>query len=434
MPVLLSTSTPSTPPSDRLSFWEQIKGYKTLCPLSHHFTFNATMENSRITKYVAKCIEKFIQSPPEKVLDLGGGVGANTLALSAGGAYVTIIDKSNPLLKQVKKARKIAKIPADQIRIIHNDITKINSYGTNYGLIIAVDLFPYLAPKALEPTMRKIYKSLCEGGILVGTISTTSSIAEEMQPLMRKMGHHIYDGDQTFVRRFLEESGLSVQKIHARDLDDGGGFEFEAKKISPFLNPPPVEHNIAFAADKCVQKYIEHPPTTVLDLASGVGNNSLPMAKKGAFVTVIEKEKKLLHQLGLRCEKEKIPQEQIRRIYNNITGMESFGNNYDLVIAINILGYLPEYTLTDTMLKIFTCMRKGGILIATLPTNESLEQGLVELSERMNQQIYQDGEPFIRNLIQASGLTVKKIEKRSPEDGGGFVFEARKTVRLGDSE
>ena len=90
---------------------------------------------------------EFFAKPPKRVLDLGSGMGVNTVNMAKNGAHVTAIDSSKGLLEEFSRISVAAGCPAENIRLRCGDITKMDSYGEGFDLVVAVDILPYIAPK-----------------------------------------------------------------------------------------------------------------------------------------------------------------------------------------------------------------------------------------------------------------------------------------------
>ena len=170
--------------------------------------------------------EEFFSNPPKKILDLGAGMGANTLPMAASGAHVTAIDSSQELLTVFAKNSK-GVCPVTNLTLIKGDITTMESYGGPFNLVVAVDILPYLPSAQLQSTIEKIHQSLEDRGIFIGTIFTTDKnpVAQE---LMEKLGSHFYKGEN-FVEQLLTYSGFTPLEIEEREE---GGFRFKAQKLS----------------------------------------------------------------------------------------------------------------------------------------------------------------------------------------------------------
>ncbi len=180
---------------------------------------------------------EFFTEPPKRVLDLGAGIGANTRPMAKRGAHVTALDSSRELLAIFSQQCVAESCPNVNIRLRLGNITTMESYGENFQLVVAVDILPYIAPKDLHSTMKKIQKCLADKGILIGTIFTTDDgpdngtidpMEKSKRTLMRKLGAHFYEGGREFTEQLLTQSGFSVIKIEKRAE---GGFRFKAVKV-----------------------------------------------------------------------------------------------------------------------------------------------------------------------------------------------------------
>jgi predicted TPR repeat methyltransferase len=104
--------------------------------------------------------------------------------------------------------------------------------------------------------------------------------------------------------------------------------------------------------------------------------------------------------------------------------MESYGGPFNLVVAIDILPYVPPTTLRSTMEKIQQCLEDRGILIGTIFTTDAAPPAVRELLGQLGAHFYENGSEFITQLLAYSGLTVVELERR---EEGGFRFKAEKT-------
>jgi 2-polyprenyl-3-methyl-5-hydroxy-6-metoxy-1,4-benzoquinol methylase len=105
-------------------------------------------------------------------------------------------------------------------------------------------------------------------------------------------------------------------------------------------------------ADAFARRLFTNPPLRVLDLGAGIGANTLPMAKSGAHITAIDQSRELLTVFAKESVKAACPSENFRLRRGDITAMESYDGPFDLVLAIDILSYIPPTTLRSTMEKI----------------------------------------------------------------------------------
>ena len=169
---------------------------------------------------------RLFSSPPKKILDLGAGIGANTLPMAKSGAHVTAIDQSRELLTAFSKTSVTIGCPAENLRLRRGDITTMESYGGPFNLVVAIDILPYVPPTTLRSTMDKIQQCLEDRGILIGTIFTTN-VPPVIREFMGQIGAHFYENGSEFVTQLLEYSGFTAVELEARQE---GGFRFQAEK------------------------------------------------------------------------------------------------------------------------------------------------------------------------------------------------------------
>ncbi|MCH9618846.1 MAG: Ubiquinone biosynthesis O-methyltransferase, mitochondrial [Chlamydiia bacterium] len=198
------------------------------------------------------------------------------------------------------------------------------------------------------------------------------------------------------------------------------------------------------------QAYFKNPPEKILDLGAGSGINSIPMAENGGHVTAIDLSKYQLNLMRNNYVRRQLPDKNrepvhedttkitesekkgsIESIYGDITQIAKYGEEFDLVLAVDILSFLPPSTLKSTMQKISSCLKKGGYFIGTIHTDNSLEPRMINLMKKIGIHLY-SGAEFVEQLLTVSGFTMIKIEERVIELGGGFRFEAKKSKESTD--
>jgi 2-polyprenyl-3-methyl-5-hydroxy-6-metoxy-1,4-benzoquinol methylase len=167
----------------------------------------------------------FIPLPSKKALDLGAGSGANSVYLLNFGANITAIDSSKVLLDAFSSSVKNNPL----LKTEENNIETMESYGTGYDLVLAIDILPYVHPKNLRSTMKKIHSCMIVNGLLFGTIFLTTNEEPVTMELMKKLGAHYYNGDEKFVEKLLSNSGFKLLKLQERKE---GGFSFKAEKVA----------------------------------------------------------------------------------------------------------------------------------------------------------------------------------------------------------
>ncbi len=167
-------------------------------------------------------------NPPKRVVDIGCGLGVNSIPMALGGAHVTAIDSSEESLKTFQRFCKKASCPSANVRLVKGNLVTISSYFGPYDLALVIDTLPYIPPANLRSTIDKIHACLADGGLLIGTIFTEGTDPNVIE-FMEKLGAHFYPNETTFVTNLLQYSGFKVLKLEEREH---GGFRFKARKIS----------------------------------------------------------------------------------------------------------------------------------------------------------------------------------------------------------
>ena len=175
-------------------------------------------------------IINFFNKSLRRVLDLGCGIGANSLALAKQGTYVCGIDIDGDLLnKYLIKSKEIG-CKSEDLRLRLCDLTKLETfkeYEKTFDLVVGVDILPYLPPKELRRTMEKIQDCITPKGYFVGTIFTPETFDPMMIEFSTKLGVHFYDGGLEFTKQLLENSGFEIKQLRVREE---GGISFVARK------------------------------------------------------------------------------------------------------------------------------------------------------------------------------------------------------------
>lgn len=189
---------------------------------------NLQMEMFSACNITDDFVKRLFFNPPQRVLDLGAGMGANTLPMAKNGAHVTAIECSRELLATFAKNSVAIGCPNENLRLRRGDITTMESYEGPFDAVVAVDILPYIPPIKLRSTMEKIQKCLVDRGLLIGTIFTMND-KPMIRELMGQLGAHYYENGREFVEQLLEYSGFTVVELEARQE---GGFRFMAEKTS----------------------------------------------------------------------------------------------------------------------------------------------------------------------------------------------------------
>ncbi|VHO02644.1 class I SAM-dependent methyltransferase [Candidatus Rhabdochlamydia sp. T3358] len=155
------------------------------------------------------------------VLDLGCGIGANSIPLYQKGWKVTAIDQEAESIKRYdeRALRALFTFSRETCETsphaITGDITTYE-YPENVDAVICVDVLPYISPADLRKTLKKIFKALRPGGKFVGTLffqprSEKRPVAE----FLGKLGAHFYP-DKNFASEIITRSGFQIKQQRVR--------------------------------------------------------------------------------------------------------------------------------------------------------------------------------------------------------------------------
>lgn len=183
--------------------------------------------SANTSEYVKEC---FVQSRFQgRVLDLGGGSGANTLPLIEKGCKVTIIDKDPDAIFEfcLNEFSLFGGLELHYHAMV-GDITE-KAYPKNMDAIICVDMLPYIPPSKLQVTLDKIYGALHPGGQFVGTLFLLPHKSNVIDGVCIKGAH--FCENKELARKIITQSGFKIVKDREYDKDKSFSFlEFLAVK------------------------------------------------------------------------------------------------------------------------------------------------------------------------------------------------------------
>lgn len=163
----------------------------------------------------------------------------------------------------------------------------------------------------------------------------------------------------------------------------------------------------------------------VLDLGCGTGANSISLLKNGVNVIAIDKMKYLLdiYQSKMKNINKKCVSLQCA----DLVTLEKYSSeaSIDVVVAADVLPYIPISCWRNTMEKIVKSLKPGGYFFGSLFVKKACFNPLfVAVHEKLGAQYYRIRNLAVR-LIRHSGLEL--VECRLKNDAyGSYEFVARK--------
>lgn len=177
----------------------------------------------------------------------------------------------------------------------------------------------------------------------------------------------------------------------------------------------------------------ELKPKTVMDLGCGLGANSSFLLKQGVKVVAIDKMEYLLEAYRSRIGGQE--RQLISFQCEDMIHLEKYtpqDHVVDVVLAIDVMPYLPTSSWKETLKKITASLKPGGYFFCTLFIKKERERSLVvDVHEKFGANYYPIHDLAAR-LIRHSGFEM--VECRLKEGGEGcYEFVARKPITLTQS-
>lgn len=186
-------------------------------------------------------LPQFFASPLQNIsekhcIDLGTGIGDNSFYLLERKWKVMAIDYSSTALDIMKKKanEKNKKwLESEQLTLKEQDVFDCE-FPDQIDLIVANDFFSYCNPSKIETLLRKIFRALKDGGILLGNFFPEKGNTDDpgygtAKKMFAETGAWFVD-DKAMVLNMLNETGYECLNIQARKAQST--FDFMAKKLS----------------------------------------------------------------------------------------------------------------------------------------------------------------------------------------------------------
>jgi len=136
-----------------------------------------------------------------KVLDLGCGVGGNSIFLTEKGFNVTCIDTDKEVIDAIKKNYP-------KVNAINKNILEFKFLENEYDLILALNVLSFFDAENAELIIRNIAKSLKENGLAYLQVFSTSEPNKKFK--------HLFT-EEELKQAFLENKILELEELIIKD-------------------------------------------------------------------------------------------------------------------------------------------------------------------------------------------------------------------------
>lgn len=145
-----------------------MSSYETLA--SYYDELTEDVEYRRRADFVEKLMGRS-RIPVKTVLDLACGTGSMTCLFTRRGYELIAVDGSEDMLAQARE--KAVDLPGEPPIFLHQDMPRLDLYGTVEAAICCLDSLNYLThPKDVQRTFQRLRLFIQPGGVLVFDVNT----------------------------------------------------------------------------------------------------------------------------------------------------------------------------------------------------------------------------------------------------------------------
>lgn len=106
-----------------------------------------------------------------------------------------------------------------------------------------------------------------------------------------------------------------------------------------------------------------------LDLAAGLGRDSLALAERGFFVTAVDVSEEGLRHLAKQAKQRGLV-DQVSVVVQDITTFDFPSDSFDVIVATTAFDHIPREKCRSILPKIASSLTKNGVLYAEVHTTE----------------------------------------------------------------
>ncbi|MGD9275898.1 MAG: class I SAM-dependent methyltransferase [Candidatus Pacearchaeota archaeon] len=158
----------------------------------------------------------------------------------------------------------------------------------------------------------------------------------------------------------------------------------------------------SFAPSKLVKGILKYQDKfdNVLDIRCGNGRNSVYLSKFSVKIDSIDKV-----DLDFLKQSPKSAKDKIRFYKKDIEKFNFEKKEYDLILMIRIIQYIPKYKLKKIFHNLSKVLKKNGLIIISYTQSGGI------FSQNLNIKKYKHSIEFLKKLFSENGLKTKMIRK-----------------------
>ena len=121
--------------------------------------------------FIVDSLSLFKEHGTQRILDLGCGVGRNSIYLGKEGFDVVGVDISRSALKKTKAWSKIEGIP--NVTVLQASMTLLPFIRQTFHAVVSVSVIHHALKKDIQKTIREIHRVLKDNGLFIANLLST---------------------------------------------------------------------------------------------------------------------------------------------------------------------------------------------------------------------------------------------------------------------
>lgn len=176
----------------------------------------------------------------DKILDVGCGIGIESVFLAKKGRKVWAVDKD---LEPLKIAKEYSQKEKTKINFKKADATKLPFKDEKFDMVFSIAMLHFLPQKKFEKAISEQIRVLKKGGILIIDVPYKYSIHTIYKKIMIKLGKWPWGKEKEFsrreIKRILNKYNLKLLKEYSWGLDRISKilFNFHETRFGKYMPP-----------------------------------------------------------------------------------------------------------------------------------------------------------------------------------------------------